>query len=72
MRVQPIRGEMITLGQLIKLLNLVSSGAEVKSFLADAQVMVNDEIEARRGRKLYVGDIVEVAPLGKVKLIADG
>jgi len=66
---QPIRGEMITLGQLIKVLNLVSSGAEVKDFLASESVLVNGEPDNRRGRKLYVGDIVEVKPVGRVRII---
>lgn len=58
-----IRGETISLGQLLKLQGLVDSGAEVKAFLATVPVRVNGEREARRGRKLRVGDVVQVNEL---------
>jgi ribosome-associated protein len=57
----PIRGEMIRLGQLLKLAGIVDSGSEVKAFLAAAPVLVNDRPEARRGRQLHPGDTVRVA-----------
>jgi len=53
-----IRGEMIRLGQLLKLAGIVDSGSEVKAFLATERVLVNDEPEARRGRQLHPGDTV--------------
>jgi ribosome-associated protein len=56
-----LRTEFITLGQLVKYLGLVGSGAEVKMFLADAEVLVNGEPDNRRGRKLYPGDSVTFA-----------
>ena len=59
-----IRGETISLGQLLKLEGLIDSGAEVKGFLSTVPVWVNGEREARRGRKLHVGDIVQVNELG--------
>jgi ribosome-associated protein len=55
-----IRGEMIRLGQLLKLAGIVDSGSEVKAFLAAEPVLVNDEREARRGRQLHPGDTVRV------------
>jgi ribosome-associated protein len=55
-----IRGEMIRLGQLLKLAGVVESGSEVKTFLAAERVLVNDEPEARRGRQLHPGDRVRV------------
>ncbi len=51
----------ITLGQLLKLVNLVGSGGEVKAFLQQERVLVNGQAEDRRGRKLYPGDEVRVA-----------
>jgi ribosome-associated protein len=54
----PIRGEMIRLGQLLKLAGVVDTGAEIKAFLASAPVLVNGEPEARRGRQLHPGDVV--------------
>jgi ribosome-associated protein len=56
----PIRGQMIRLGQLLKLAGVIDSGAEVKAFLSTAQVWVNGEREQRRGRQLHPGDIVRV------------
>lgn len=56
-----IRGEMIRLGQLLKVAGLIDSGAEVKAFLSEETVLVNGEREDRRGRQLYPGDVVTVA-----------
>jgi len=55
-----IRGEMIRLGQLLKLAGVVDSGSEVKAFLAAERVLVNDAPETRRGRQLHPGDTVRV------------
>jgi ribosome-associated protein len=58
-----IRGETISLGQLLKLEGMIDSGAAVKAFLSTVPVWVNGEREARRGRKLHVDDIVQVDKL---------
>jgi ribosome-associated protein len=55
-----IRGEMIRLGQLLKVAGVIDSGAEVKAFLAEHPVQVNGEPEDRRGRQLHPGDVVAV------------
>ena len=55
-----IRGEMIRLGQLLKLGGVVDSGADGKGLLATGDVLVNGVVEQRRGRQLHDGDIVEV------------
>ncbi|MHB8694619.1 MAG: RNA-binding S4 domain-containing protein [Solirubrobacteraceae bacterium] len=56
-----IRGEMIRLGQLLKLAGVIGTGAEVKLLLESEQVLVNGEPETRRGRQLHPGDVVAVA-----------
>jgi ribosome-associated protein len=56
----PIRGDMIRLGQLLKLAGVIDSGAEVKTVLATERVWVNGQVEARRGRQLYPGDVVRI------------
>jgi ribosome-associated protein len=56
----PISGEMIRLGQLLKLAGVVDSGAEIKRFLATEPVAVNGEPETRRGRQLHPGDVIAV------------
>lgn len=56
-----IRGDMIRLGQLLKLADIVGSGGEAKALLAELPVTVNGEPEARRGRQLHHEDVVTVA-----------
>jgi ribosome-associated protein len=56
-----IRGGMIRLGQLLKLAGVVDSGGELKALLAETDVLVNGEVEDRRGRQLHDGDVVTVA-----------
>jgi ribosome-associated protein len=56
-----IRGDMIRLGQLLKLADVVDSGGELKALLAEAEVLVNGARESRRGRQLHPGDVVTVA-----------
>lgn len=53
-----IRDEFIKLGQILKLADLVSDGVEAKYVIADGLVKVNGEVDTRRGRKVYGGDIV--------------
>jgi ribosome-associated protein len=55
-----IRGEMIRLGQLLKLSNLAGSGAHARDLLLENGVTVNGEIETRRGRQLHRGDVVAI------------
>ncbi len=56
----PIRDESIRLGQFLKLADLVDSGAEAKPLLLQGLVLVNEEVEARRGRQLIKGDVVSL------------
>ena len=56
----PIRGEMIRLGELLKLAGVVGTGGEAKLLLASEEVRVNGEPETRRGRQLHAGDEVLV------------
>ena len=56
----PIRDEMIRLGQLLKLANLVEDGVEATELIKNGLVKVNGEIEERRGRQLRSGDTVTV------------
>jgi ribosome-associated protein len=55
-----IRGDMIRLGQLLKLADLAGSGGEARALVADGEVAVNGEVETRRGRQLHRGDVVAV------------
>ena len=60
MRDIAIRGDMIRLGQLLKLAGLAGGGGDVKALLSDG-VKVNGEAEDRRGRQLRQGDVVVAA-----------
>lgn len=51
--------EFIKLGQALKAAGLVDSGVEAKEVILERLVFVNGEIDTRRGRKLYAGDLVE-------------
>ncbi|MDE7095461.1 MAG: S4 domain-containing protein YaaA [Anaeroplasmataceae bacterium] len=55
-----LHSEYITLQQFLKIENIISSGGEAKYYLAEHEVYVNNELENRRGRKLYPKDIVRV------------
>ena len=52
--------EFITLQALSKELGIIQSGGAINAFLLENQVEVNGEVETRRGRKLRVGDTIEV------------
>ncbi|MFI6870999.1 RNA-binding S4 domain-containing protein [Nocardia sp. NPDC050406] len=57
----PIADDVIRLGQFLKLANLIDSGSEAKTVIAEGLVRVNDEVELRRGRQLSAGDVVTLA-----------
>lgn len=63
-RMIQIKGEYITLGQFLKLADVIQTGGMAKWFLQEHEVLVNSEREERRGRKLRDGDIVEVKEIG--------
>ncbi len=53
-----LRGDVIRLGQLLKLAGLADTGGAAKALLAGGGVTVNGEAEERRGRQLRAGDVV--------------
>jgi ribosome-associated protein len=55
-----IRGDMIRLGQLLKLSGLADTGGDARALVAQGEVAVNGEVETRRGRQLHRGDVVAV------------
>lgn len=52
--------EFITLQALLKELGITHSGGAIKSFLAEHSVYFNGELENRRGKKLRIGDKVDI------------
>ena len=59
MEIIKIRDDFIKLGQALKLAGLVESGVDAKMEIQEGLVKVNGEVEVRRGRKIYPGDIIE-------------
>ncbi|MDY3999303.1 MAG: RNA-binding S4 domain-containing protein [Blautia sp.] len=53
-----IRDEFIKLGQALKLAGVVQDGVQAKYAIQDGLVKVNGEVDERRGRKVYEGDII--------------
>lgn len=61
MRDVEIGSDMIRLGQFLKLADLIETGGEAKVVIASGDVTVNGEVDTRRGRQLYPGDVVQVS-----------
>jgi len=55
-----ITGDMIRLGQFLKFASFADSGAQAGAMIADGDVLVDGEIETRRGRQLAKGMVIEV------------
>lgn len=60
MRVVTIEGDSIRLGQFLKLVGVMETGGEAKERIAAGEVLINGEVETRRGRQLRRGDVVTV------------
>ncbi|WP_223595404.1 S4 domain-containing protein YaaA [Neobacillus bataviensis] len=57
--------EFITLGQFLKVADVIQSGGMAKWFLSEHEVFINGEQDQRRGRKLRAGDKVQIAGIGE-------
>ena len=53
-----LREDFIKLGQALKAAGFVEDGVEAKIEITSGNVLVNGEVDTRRGRKLYDGDVV--------------
>ena len=56
-----LKEDFIKLGQALKAAHVCMSGGEAKEMILAGTVLVNGEVETRRGRKLYGGDTVKVS-----------
>jgi len=56
--------EYITLGQFLKVADIISTGGMAKWFLSEYEIIVNGEQDQRRGRKLRPGDKVAIEGQG--------
>jgi len=65
-----IRQEPTELCKILKFENLVGSGGEAKSAIAEGHVLVNGAVETRKRKKIVSGDVIEFA--GRtIRIIAD-
>lgn len=55
--------EFITLQALLKELGIIQSGGAIKSFLMEHPVYFNGELETRRGKKIRIGDEIDIPDL---------
>ena len=55
-----IQADTIRLSQFLKLANVAQDGVEAKFLILDGEAKVNGVKESRRGRKLKVGDLVDI------------
>jgi len=52
--------EFIKLDQLLKLVDVASTGGHAKFLIQEGYVKINGNIEYQRGKKIKSGDILEV------------
>ena len=64
-----IDSEYITLGQLLKMTDAISSGGMAKWFLSENTVYINGEVDQRRGRKLRHNDVVNIPGVGRFQML---
>ncbi len=62
-----ISSEYITIGQLLKYIGIVVNGGEIKEFLINNDVFLNNILVKERGKKVYPGFVVTV--FGKTFLV---
>ena len=65
----PISTEFITLGQFLKIADIIQSGGMAKWFLSEHDVYINGEADNRRGRKLRNGDILDIPGFGEFLIV---
>lgn len=61
--------EYITLGQFLKAADVIQTGGMAKWFLSEYKVFVNGEQDQRRGRKLRMGDKIDIPDHGSFEII---
>jgi ribosome-associated protein len=61
MKMVEISREPLELYKILKFENLVSSGGEAKAVIADGKVLLNGQVETRKRKKIFAGDVIEYA-----------
>lgn len=60
-----IETDVITLGQFLKLADVIQTGGMAKWFLGEHDIFINGEKDQRRGRKLHHGDQIKIPGFGE-------
>ena len=68
MEVITINTDSIKLDQFLKWANIVATGGEAKLMIQEGIVLVNGELETRRGKTLVPGDEVQIEGQGSYKI----
>lgn len=63
-----IVGEYVTLGQFLKEISEIPSGGAAKWYLQDYPVVIDGQMETRRGRKIYPQMTVQLTSNDEVYL----
>ena len=66
-----IHTDFIKLQQVLKPAGLIDQGSDVKYYLSQNMVYVNNELATERGKKVRHGDIGEVKGVGAVEVELD-
>ncbi len=72
MREIRIHTQYIKLNQFLKWANIAATGSEANQMIKSGMVIVNGQVELRRGRKLYPGDCVQVGGAGLFRITGGG
>jgi ribosome-associated protein len=67
-RTVEITTEPVELYKVLKFEGLVASGGEAKQAIALGEVIVNGQVETRKRKKLFAGDVIEF--MGEVMRVA--
>ncbi|MGD9020867.1 MAG: RNA-binding S4 domain-containing protein [Lysobacterales bacterium] len=59
MRTVEITTEPVELYKVLKFEGLVGSGGEAKQAIAYGEVIVNGQVETRKRKKIFSGDVIE-------------
>lgn len=66
-----INTEFIKLGAVLKMAGIADSGVHAKIMILNGEVKYNGEVEMRRGKKVYDGDVVEVEGYEPFKVLSE-
>ncbi|WP_300671588.1 RNA-binding S4 domain-containing protein [Desulfoluna sp.] len=66
-----IKQEPIELFKIIKIANWVSGGGEAKFVVSEGLVELNGEVETRKAKKVYNGDVVTFQEMSVKVVVGD-